>query len=286
MDFSQYLQSVVSGISIGMIYVLIALGLTLVFGIMEIVNFAHGTLYMLGAYAIWGFFAVWGVNYVLALALTIAILFVAGVIIERFFYRPLRGKFLTCFIMALGLSIVFENSALIAFGPREKDIPTTFPGVLQFQGVFISGERLAMVLISIVLVVGLFILIQRTKLGRSMRSVQQDGDAAALQGVSRDFIFLMTMGIGTALAGAAAGLVAPISYAYPFMGEGALMKSFIIIIVGGMGSIPGAVLGGLVLGLIESFGLIWMNSTQVQVLLFGLVVLMLLIRPQGFMGRA
>ncbi|MDO8491432.1 MAG: branched-chain amino acid ABC transporter permease [Dehalococcoidia bacterium] len=286
MELTPYFQSVVSGISIGMIYVLIALGLTLVFGIMEIVNFAHGTLYMLGAYAIWGFFAVWGVNYILALAITIAILFVAGAIIERLFYRPLRGKFLTCFIMALGLSIVFENSALIAFGPREKDIPTTFPGVLSFQGVFISGERLAMVLLSMVLVIGLFLLIQRTKLGRSMRAVQQDGDAAALQGVSRDYIFLMTMGIGSALAGAAAGLVSPLLFANPFLGEGALMKSFIIIIVGGMGSIPGAMIGGLLLGLIESFGILWLNSTQVQVVLFGLVVLMLLVRPQGFMGRA
>jgi len=286
MDLTPYFQSAVSGISIGMIYVLIALGLTLVFGVMEIVNFAHGTLYMLGAYAVWGFFVAWGVNYILSLVITIIILFAAGAVIERLFYKPLRGKFLTCFIIALGLSIVFENAALIGFGPREKDIPTTFQGVLQFQGVFISGERLAMVLMSIVLVAGLFYLIQRTKLGRSMRAVQQDGDAAALQGVSRDYIFLMTMGIGSALAGAAAGLVAPLYLANPFMGEPALMKSFVIIIVGGMGSVPGAVLGGILLGLIESFGLLWLNSTQVQVVLFGLVVLMLLVRPQGFMGRA
>lgn len=286
MDLTPYFQSAVSGVSIGMIYVLIALGLTLVFGVMEIVNFAHGTLYMLGAYAIWGFFAAWGVNYILALGITIAILFVAGAVIERLFYRPLRGKFLTCFIMALGLSIVFENSALIAFGPREKDIPTTFPGLLRIGDVAISGERLAMVLMSIVLVVGLFYLIQWTRLGRSMRAVQQDSDAASLQGISKDFVFLMTMGIGSALAGAAAGLISPLYYANPFLGESALMKSFIIIIVGGMGSIPGAVLGGLLLGLIESFGVLWLSSTQVQVLLFGLVVLMLLVRPQGLMGRA
>lgn len=286
MDLAMFFQAVVSGVSMGMIYMLIALGLTLVFGIMEIVNFAHGTLYMLGAFAMWGFFATWHINYILSLVITIALLFALGVLIERFFYRPLRGKFLTCFIMALGLSIIFENSALLTFGPREKDIPTAFPGILQFGGAYISGERLAMVFLSLALVVGLFLLIRQTKLGRALRAVQQNSDAASLQGVSTDFVFLMTMGIGCALAGAAAALISPLYYANPFMGSGALMKSFIIIIVGGMGSIPGAVLGGLLLGLIESFGVIWLSSSQVQVFLFVMVIVMLLIRPQGFFGHA
>lgn len=283
---TMFFQSIVDGLTSGMVYVMVALGLTLVFGVMDIVNFAHGEMYMLGAVVLWYLFGSLGVNYVLSLPASMVIIAILGVAIERFCYRPFRGRLLDSFIVALALVTIIPNAVSKIIGPFAKDVPSALPGTLKFLGLTLTMERILVVIVSIVLVFGLFLFIQWHKAGRAMRAVAQDPDAAALQGISIDRISSICMAIGCGLAAAAAGLIAPIFSVTPWMGGPIIMKVFIIIIIGGLGSIPGAVLGGLLLGFLESFGVLFVSLSIVSLIGFVLIIVVLLVRPRGLLGHA
>jgi branched-chain amino acid transport system permease protein len=279
-------QALLNGFGLAMAYVLVALGLTLIFSILEIINFAHGEFYMVGAFTTYVAFTLLHVPYVVALIAAIVVVGLAGAVAERLIFRHLRGKTLNAFIVSLGLLWVMQAVAQIAFGIQDKAVPSAFSGVLRMGGVFISYERLAVTLCAVVLIVALYAFLEWTKTGRAMRATAQDADGAALQGVNIELVSMLGFALGCALAGASGALLAPIFSVGPWMGALPVVKAFIIIIVGGMGSLPGAVLGGLMLGIVEGVGTLFFSSAAVNMLGFLLVIAVLLLRPRGLLGGA
>jgi branched-chain amino acid transport system permease protein len=279
-------QSAVLGLSMGAIYILMALGLTLMFGMMHIINFAHGAIYMLGAFAIYYLFAQAGIPYVLAFLLTLLLLGAFGLIIERVIYRPLGGGIEPTLVALLALTTLLESSGYLVFGVLDKNVPTVFPGVIHAAGVNLSVERLSTIPVVTVMVVALHLFMHRTKTGQAMRAIEQDKEAAALQGVNVNYINALAFGIGFALAAAAGALMAPVFAVNPSMGELPLLKAFIIIILGGLGSVPGAILGGVILGLIDGILATALGFELAFLLSFVLIILILLVRPQGLLGHA
>jgi len=279
-------QALLNGFGLAMVYVLVALGLTLIFSILEIINFAHGEFYMLGGYVTYYVFAVFGLNYFATLGFAILAVGLAGVVAERLIFRYLRGKTLNAFIVSLGLLWVMQASAQLSFGVLDKPVPSAFSGIVRAFGLVISVERLVVSLSAIVLIAALYLFLRWSRPGRAMRAMAQDADAAALQGVDIELVSALGFGIGCALAGGAGGLLAPVFAVSPAMGALPVVKAFIIIIIGGMGSLPGAVVGGLLLGSVEGLGSLFMGSAAVNVLGFLVVILVLLVRPRGLFGGA
>jgi branched-chain amino acid transport system permease protein len=280
------LQSTVLGLSIGAIYILMALGLTLMFGMMHIINFAHGAIYMLGAFAVYYLFAQAGFPYVFAFLLTLVLLGVFGLIIERVVYRTLGGEIEATLVALLALTTLLESAGYLVFGVLDKDVPTVFPGVIHVGGINLSVERLITIPIAAVLVLALHLFMQKTRIGQAMRAIEQDKEAAALQGVNVNHINALAFGVGFALAAGAGALIAPVFAVNPSMGEIPLLKAFIIIILGGLGSIPGAILGGVILGLIDGLLATAFGFEIAFLLSFVLIILILLVKPQGLLGHA
>jgi branched-chain amino acid transport system permease protein len=277
-------QALLNGFGLAMVYVLVALGLTLIFSILEIINFAHGEFYMLGGYVTYYTYALFGLNYFATLGLAILTVGLAGIVAERLIFRDLRGKALNAFIVSLGLLWVMQAGAQLSFGVLDKPVPSAFSGIVRVLGLIISVERLVVTLCAVVLIVGLYLFLRLSRPGRAMRAVAQDADAAALQGVNIEAVSALGFGVGCALAGGAGGLLAPVFAVSPAMGALPVVKAFIIIIVGGMGSLPGAVLGGLLLGGVEGLGSLFMGSAAVNILGFLMVIVVLLVRPRGLVG--
>ncbi len=288
MNLDLIFQVFVNGIMSGSILILVALGLTMIFGIMHIVNFAHGELYMLGAFALWIFFAELHLPFFLSLLLSMVIIAGLGMIIERFLFKPFRGDLAPSFIISLGLVMLLQTGALLTFGIEDQATPTPsyFQGLIHLGNVVLSRERLFMILISFILMAGVWLFIQKTKHGQAMRAVAQDADAAALQGISIDSTASLAMGVGCALAAAAGSLIAPIFYINPYMGVVPVMKAFVVIILGGLGSVGGAFIGGFIIGFVDSFGTTYLGAPIAAMMTFGVLVLTLIFRPQGFFGHA
>jgi len=286
MPIELLVQALLNGFALALVYVLVALGLTLIFSILGIINFAHGEFYMLGGYATYFGVAVFGLHYVPTLLLAIGAVGLAGVVAERLIFRHLRGKTLNAFIVSLGLLWVLQSGAQLTFGVLDKPVPSAFSGIIRAGRVIISVERFVVVLAAVGLIAVLYVFLQWSRVGRAMRAVAQDPDGAALQGVNIEFTSMLGFAVGCALAGAAGGLLAPVFAVSPPMGALPVVKAFIIIIVGGMGSLPGAVLGGLLLGTVEGIGSLFFSSAAVNVLGFLMVIAVLLVRPRGLFGAA
>ena len=247
-------QSMINGLLLGTIYVLMALGLTLVFSIMRVINFAHGEFYMAGAFAAFVLMTRLGVPYLAAFLISTLAVGLLGFVVERLIMRRFHGQMLQAFVVSLGLSWVMQMVALMIFGIQDKKLPSTFTSVIEIGSVRIPVERAVVLLVGVFLVVALHWVIHRSNVGRAMRAVAIDPLASALMGIDVQRLSTGVFALGAAMAGAAGVLVGPIFYVSPHMGAMPVMKAFIIIILGGMGSIPGAMLGGLVLGLLESLG--------------------------------
>lgn len=286
MTASLLVQSAVIGLSIGSIYILMALGLTLMFGMMHIINFAHGAVYMLGAFVIYYVFFQWGAPYFAALLGAMLLLGVFGYLVERGIYRPIKGGIEPTLVALLALSTFLEAAGYPVFGQLDKHVPPVFEGTRNVLGVMLSVERLVIIPIAAALVVGLYLFITKTKIGAAMRAIEQDKEAAALQGVNVHVINGLAFAIGFALAAASGALIAPIFKLDPMMGDQPLLKAFIIIILGGLGSIPGAILGGLMLGLIDSTVATALGAEPAFLLSFVFIILLLLFRPAGLFGHA
>jgi branched-chain amino acid transport system permease protein len=286
MTGSLLVQSAIIGLSIGSIYILMALGLTLMFGMMHIINFAHGAVYMLGAFVIYYVFFQWGAPYFAAFLAAMILLGVFGYLVERGIYRPIGGGIEPTLVALLALSTFLEAAGYPVFGQLDKHVPSVFEGTRNILGVMISVERLMIIPIAAALVVGLYLFITKTKIGAAMRAIEQDKEAAALQGVNVHVINGLAFAIGFALAAAGGALIAPIFKLDPMMGDQPLLKAFIIIILGGLGSIPGAILGGLMLGLIDSVVATALGAEPAFLLSFVFIILLLLFRPAGLFGHA
>lgn len=284
MTFELFVQSAIIGLSIGAIYILMALGLTLMFGMMHIINFAHGAIYMLGAFVIYYFFHLWGIPYSLAFFIAMMLLGLFGFGVERFIYRTVKGNIEPTLVALLALTTLLQAAGYPVFGPLDKNVPSVFGGTYMILGTPISAERLMIIPVAAVLVVALYLFINKTKMGAAMRSIEQDKEAAALQGVNVNVVNAMAFAVGFSLAAAAGALMAPIFKLDPMMGEQPLLKAFIIIILGGLGSIPGAILGGLILGFIDSVVATAVGVELAFLLSFVFIILLLLFKPNGLFG--
>lgn len=284
MEFSIGGQVVVNALLSGLIYALIALGITLIFSILIIINFAHGSILMLGAFIPVYVCTKLGQNYFLALLLAVVITGLLGFLLEKGLFRSIRARPLQCVVVSMGLMLLIDGGALLLFGPRSYGVEEIFAGSLQLGGIFIPGQRLFVISISIILIAALNYFLKNMKHGQAMRALSQDRQAAVLQGISIDRMAWMGFAIGCALAGAAGALLAPVFYVSFGMGGNMILKGFIVMIIGGLGSIPGALVGGLIVGVIESIGYTFLPGGWTTVILFALIVIFLLVRPQGVMG--
>ena len=279
-------QMILNGLMAGSIYILVALGLALVLSMTGILQMAHGEIYMLGAYGTYYFCTVLGVHYLLALALSMLIIGLFGIPLEKIFFRPFRGEnFLQSAIVAMGLMIIFQTAATVGFGGSIKVVTTPFRGVTTIAGAIVSWERVLVIVISVIAVGGCFLLLRRTKIGLAMLAVSQDLRGAALQGISVDRVSSVAMFMGCALAALAGGLMGAVFNLSPSMGGYALMKGIAVIILGGLGSLGGVVMGGLILGLIDGIVPPLLSVQMASLMGFIVIILILIFRPQGIMGR-
>ncbi|MGQ9676598.1 MAG: branched-chain amino acid ABC transporter permease [Chloroflexota bacterium] len=280
------LQQVFNGIMLGSTYSLVALGLTLVFGILNVSNFAHGNLYMLGAYITFFLMVTVGIGFWPATILALVILAIMGALVEMIVFRPLRDQpHINGFIAAIGLMLFLETLVIIVWGPRGLRIPNPYPENIDLMGITMSQQRLLVIGAAVVFIILLQLFIKKTTLGTTIEAVAQDREGASLVGINVNFVSSLTFAIATALASAAASLVAPIFMISPGMGALLVMKAFVIIILGGLGSIPGAIIGGYALGLIESLGGGFISAEYKDVFAFGALILVLAIKPTGLFGK-
>jgi branched-chain amino acid transport system permease protein len=284
MTLDLIVQAILNGLTIGAIYSLLALGLTLLFGIMDILFFAHGALYMFGAYAAYYLVVKFGVNYILAALISMAAVGLLGTIIEKALIRPVRGEILTVFFVAISLNWFLENSGFAMFGIKPKRIPQVFEGKVEFLGASLTWERIIVVLIGLAAVLALHVFLTRTRWGLGMRAFSEDPEAAELQGISNDFVCSLGFFIGSGLAALAGLLVASLFIITPTMGEHAVLTGILIIALGGLGSVPGALIAALILGFIESFAGTFVGADYTWGPMFMFCFIFLIIRPTGIMG--
>jgi branched-chain amino acid transport system permease protein len=284
----QFLQHLVNTLILGGTYALLGIGLTLIFGIMRVVNFTHGELYAFGAYAVFALAMVLGVNFFLALALAVAGGVVIGALIELVLLRPMRGADIdTTMLVMIGAWIVMQNTEMLAWGGVAKAVVSPFPAApLVIGPVSVSWLRLFVLAMALLLIAGAYVLINRTKLGKAMRATFQDPDTAALMGVNINRIYTATFAIGSGLAAAAGALLGPVFLAVPTMGDLAALKSFAIVILGGLGSITGATIGGFILAFAEELGAGYVSSGYRDAMGFLIIILVLMFRPTGLFARA
>jgi branched-chain amino acid transport system permease protein len=282
------LQHLLNGLVLGGTYALLGIGLTLIFGLMNVVNFAHGEFYTFGAYAAFGALALAGLDFFVALLAAIALGGGLGAVCERVLLRPLRGESIdTVMLVMIGLWIAMQNGELALWGGVAKSIPHPFPTApLALGPLSIAPLRLFVLGAAAMLIVAAHLLIQRTRLGRAMRATFQDRDTAALMGVRIGRIHTVTFAFGSALAAGAGALLGPIFLAYPSMGDLASLKAFSVVILGGLGNLVGATIGGLILGIAEELGAGYVSSGYRDAVGFVIIILVLLFRPSGLFARA
>jgi len=294
MDIRYLFQMVLNAILAGSIYSLIALGFTLIFGIARVLNFAHGEMYMMGGFIAYYSIVKWHMPFLLGVAVASLGMAVLGIALEKVLFRPIRlirplemdteTEFPTV-VVALALALIFPPIAVAMFGTTEKGVPSGIEGVMPIGPALISKERLTIAAIGLALFLGLFLFIRYHREGRALNAVAQDRVAAILQGINLDRASSMSFAIGLGLAGAAGGLLAPLYYVDPTMGPPALLKTFIVVILGGIGSVPATLLGGLLFGFIEVFGRITLGGNLPMLISFLLVMVFLIIRPRGILGH-
>ncbi len=271
---------------LGSTYAMVALGLTLVYGILKVPNFAHGHLYMAGAYVCFFMITVVNVGFWPAVIVATIALGVMGIVIERLAFRPLADKsHVAPFIAAIGVLMILETSVKVLWGPEGHRIPNPYPGLIQWFGITMSEQRLLVIGSAFALILLLQLFIKKTTLGSTIEAVAQSKEGAKLVGINVNRVNVMTFAISTMLASLAACMVAPIYIISPDMGALLGMKAFIIVILGGLGSAPGAILGGLMLGLIEALGGGYLSSAYKDVYAFAALVLILAIKPTGLFGK-
>ncbi len=281
-----FFQQLINGIMLGAVYSLVALGLTLIYGILHIPNFAHGHKYMWAAFTSLFLVVNFHTNYWVSLLIAMVVLGIVGAGVERLVYRPLRNApHINSFIAAIGLLLALESLSLIVWGADFRRFPTLYDQPIHFLGVAITLQRLLVIIAAALFIFLLQVFIKRTWLGATIEAVAQNPEGAQLVGISIDRVSSLTFGIGTALAAAAATLIAPVFLVYPTMGSMPNLKAFVVIIIGGMGSIPGAVIGGFMLGLIEALGGGYISTDYKDLFAFGTLVTFLTLRPTGLFGK-
>jgi len=288
MDWPSFFQSLANGILIAGLYAAVTLGLTLVLGVMGIVNFAHGELVMLGAYNTFWLFALFGVDPLLSLAMSGVLLFFIGIGIYRFTIRPiLKDPPLNQLLLTLGISIFFQNLAMILWKTDSRSVMTSYSGMSLHLGIVHIGlTRLITFLIAVALTILLVLFLYKARPGRAMRAVSENNTASWLIGINVQRTYLLAFGVASALAGASGALVSTVMYTFPMVGFKLSLKAFCILVLGGLGNFPGALFGSLVLGLTRTFGGTYVpeGSGWADGISFILLIIILIIKPTGLAG--
>ena len=285
LDFNILFPSVLNGLTTGAIYALVALGLTLIYGVLHIINFAHGAALMMALYVAY-FLARAGVDPYLALPVVVLVMFVFGYAVQRLIInRSSHGRDENILLVTLGLSIVLENLALLFFSSDTRTIDTAYTlSTVEIGPAFIAVPKVVAFVGALVSCALLVLVVSKTKLGRAIRAVSKEKQGARLMGIDVDHIYAMSFGIGLAALGAAACFLLPAYYVNPQVGAGFVLVAFTIVVLGGMGSFIGALLGGLLIGVVESLGGLFMGESLGQIGIFLIFIGVLLFRPQGFFG--
>lgn len=284
---SLFFSQLFNGLQVGSIYALVALGYSMVYGIILLLNFAHGDIIMVGAYTVFYMMTAFHLHPIVSGLLAIVASTLLGVLIEKVAYTPLRSApRLSLLITAIGISFLLENGAQLLFGADTKSMDPILPGTVHFAGVTVSYSAILTIVVSVIAMVVLTILVQKTKLGKAMRAVSEDMGAAQLMGISLNKTISFTFAVGSALAGIGSILyMCTYSQASPMMGSMLGLKAFVAAVLGGIGSLPGAMLGGLIIGLLEAFVSAAGLSVWKDGVVFAILIVVLLVRPTGILGR-
>lgn len=277
-------QIIVNGLISSSIYILMALGFNMIFGIMNIVNFAHGDFYMIGAFVVFEVVEVMKLNYFLGLLLALVSIGILGMICEKFLFKPIRKEEGSDLVVSIAIGLILQSIALLIWGPEDLGISTAYTRIVSLGLVSLPMERIIITASTVVLLVLFYLFIKFTKIGQSLRAVAQDSEVAALQGVNVETVFTLSFGIGCSLAAVAGSLISPLFSISPYIGGLAVLKAFVIVVLGGLGSIPGSLLGGLVLGLGESFFSTFLGGVISDILGFVAILVLLIVRPTGLLG--
>jgi branched-chain amino acid transport system permease protein len=287
MSLSILAQLFVDGLAMGLVYVLLASGINLIIDISGVLFIAYGQFYMIGAYILFALVVLLKVPFFVALCVATIMPAILGGIIYRLVFHRIRlmdRQFLNGIVAAVGLMLLIGQAGLLAFGTSSRGVGTVFKGMLKLGGISVSFEKLVLILLGVAVLLGLHVILQKTNVGRAMRAVSFSPDIAALQGINSNAIYLLSMAIGCGLAGFSGGVMAPVFALYPEMGSITLLI-LLVVMLGGIGSMPGAILAGLILGVTLSFGQYFLGSGLAQILFFAVVGLILFFRPGGLLGE-
>ncbi len=284
---NELLQQLLNGAIIGSSYALLAVGLTLIFGIMRIVNFAHGEFYMIGGVICFYLIQALHLNYFVALVLAVVLAMTLGAVLERSILRWLKDQSIdSTIIVTIGLSVFIQNVVLLSIGPVPKSIPSPFGNLpLSLGALTFTPAQLFVIVVTALVIIGFHILLRHTYMGRAMRATFSEKDAAKLVGIDTDRIASLTFVLGSGMAALAGALLGSIYLVYPSMGGAAVLKAFIVVIMGGLGNIMGAITGGLLLGMAEGLVAGFISSDYSEAIGFIIVIAVLLFKPQGLFGR-
>lgn len=287
MTLSIFIEQIINGIIIGSMYALVGSGIALIYGTMRVLNLAHGEFYMLGGYFVFFLVVTCGIPAYLAIPIALFASFLLGVLIQRLTIHYLlqrEGWAFSTIAVTLGLSIFLQNSALLLFGEKFQSVPYYLSGIVEFAGIRIPLQRLLILGVAILTIAVMTYMLKATRLGWAIRATSQDRDAAAVVGIPTQRIYLVTFGIAAVLGAIAAAMMAPIYAISPWSGLPILFKGFVVVILGGLGSFPGAIVGGLILGVVEAIGVQLTSTEWRDVISFALMITVIWIRPWGLFG--
>jgi branched-chain amino acid transport system permease protein len=283
-----FLQSLISGILIGGVYALIGIGLTIIFGVMRIINFAHGDILMIGMYGTYFLFTLFHIDPFVSIIITIPLMFLYGAFLQKVFInRALNALPQNQILLTIGMGLVMSNTIMLAFTSDYKILSTTYSsGSVNILGISVSQPLFVSFAITVAITLALYWFLYKTDTGQAIRATAQDRDAAQLMGINVKRMSVIAFGIGAALAGTAGALISPTYYIFPQVGSVFTLKAFVITVLGGMGSIVGATLGGVLIGVAESVGGVYLGSGWKDVIVFVLFLLVLLFKPSGLLGTS
>jgi branched-chain amino acid transport system permease protein len=283
-----FIQSLISGILVGGVYALIGIGLTIIFGVMRVINFAHGDLLMVGMYLTYFLFTVFHIDPFVSILITIPLMFLYGAFLQKVFVNRLLGALpQNQILLTIGLGLIMSNAVMLAFTSDYKILSTTYSSSsTNVLGISISTPLLISFGITVAITIALYWFLLKTDTGQAIRATAQDREAARLMGINVRKMSIIAFGLGAALAGTAGALISPTYYIFPQVGSAFTLKAFVITVLGGMGSIIGATLGGVLIGVAESMGGVYIGSGWKEVIVFVLFLLVLLFKPSGLFGKS
>jgi len=282
------LQSLISGILIGGVYALIGIGLTIIFGVMRVINFAHGDIMMIGMYMTYSLFTLFGIDPFVAIAITIPLMFLFGAFLQKVFINRMQGALpQNQILLTIGLGMIMSNTMMLVYTSDYKILTTDYSSSsISVAGISISTPLAISFLITAAITAMLYWFLLKTDTGQAIRATAQDREAAQLMGINVKWMSILAFGMGSALAGTAGALISPTYYIFPQIGSTFTLKAFVITVLGGMGSIVGATIGGVIIGVAESVSAVYISSGWKDVVVFVLFLLVLLFKPAGLMGKS